>query len=54
LNRLGLSLVERRSGFKNSGVYIIRIVDRERAIRANARYARRLGLTSQQAVRRIS
>jgi hypothetical protein len=54
LNRLGLSLVERRSGIRNSGVYIIRIVDRERALRANARYARRLGLTSQQAGKHTS
>jgi len=51
LNRLGLSLVERRRGFNRGGIYVIMIVDRARAIRVNATYARRLGLTGQQAVR---
>jgi hypothetical protein len=49
LNRLGLSLVERRRGFNRGGIYVIMIIDRNRAIRVNAIYARRLGLTSQQA-----
>jgi hypothetical protein len=47
LNGLGLSLVERRTGgVHGNGVYIIRIVDRNRALRANAMYARFLGLTT--------
>jgi len=54
LNRLGLSLIERRRGFNRGGIYIIMIVDRAKAIRANAIYARRLGLTGQQAVRHTS
>jgi hypothetical protein len=46
LNGLGLSLVGHRTGgVHGNGVYIIRIVDRNRAIRANARYAKLLGLT---------
>ncbi len=46
LNSLGLSLVEHRTGgVHGNGIYIIQVVNRERAIRANARYARLLGLT---------
>jgi len=54
LNKLGLSIIERRRGFNRGGIYIIMIADRERAIRANARYAKLLGLTSQQAMRHNS
>jgi hypothetical protein len=46
LRELGLSLVEHRTGGAHgNGIYVIQVVNRERAIRANAIYARRLGLT---------
>ncbi len=46
LRELGLSLVEHRTGgVHGNGVYIIQVVDRNRAVRANERYARLLGLT---------
>jgi hypothetical protein len=46
LKELGLSLVEHRTGgVHGNGVYIIQVVNRERALRANERYARLLGLT---------
>jgi hypothetical protein len=46
LRELGLSLVEHRTGgVHGNGIYVIQVVNRERAIKANARYARLLGLT---------
>ena len=46
LRELGLSLVEHRTGgVHGNGIYVIQVVNRERAIRANATYARMLGLT---------
>ena len=46
LNELGLSLVEHRSGgVHGTGTYIIRIVNRVKALCANARYAELLGFT---------
>ena len=46
LRELGLSLVEHRiGGVHGNGIYVIQVVNRERAIRANVTYARMLGLT---------
>ena len=47
LKGLGLSLVEHRTGgVHGNGIYIIQVVNRARALRANAIYARLLGLTA--------
>jgi hypothetical protein len=46
LKELGLSLVEHRTGgVHGNGIYIIQVVNREKAIKANTTYARMLGLT---------